>query len=139
MTWACSVRTSLQRARQQQAAAQAEVSAPDLQVDLSLTGLAPTDVDVAHFISALGAHMMFDQVNLQVSEQTRVDDLEMRKFRVNMTVNRDVTFREIEPTLVKRELKIDPLGDTIQSDATGQLVTPTVDLVADGLPSNQGD
>lgn len=126
--------TAIQRQRQASAKAKAQaqeddVAVPQTQVTVRMVGVAPTDVEVAQYITALSAHPLFEDVVLQYAEQTRIDDQEMRKFGMALTVKEDVDLREIEPTRVARDLKMDPMGDSLQIDAQGQLVTPAADIV----------
>lgn len=125
--------TAMERGRKTAADKKAgdfEIAAPQTEVTVRMVGVAPTDVDVAQYITALSAHPLFEQVILQYAEQTTVDEREMRKFGVELTVTQDVDMREIEPTKVARDLKMDPMGDSLQIDASGELVTPAVDSVA---------
>lgn len=132
--------TALERARQnaqaREAAAGPDIRIPDTQVSLGLVGVAPTDVEVAQFISSLGAHEMFDRVNLQFSEQTLIEGAKLRKFRVSLHLNQDVSVAELEPKLVSRDLKQNPMADTIQIDEDGRLILPTA-TVAD-VPTGPG-
>ena len=74
----------------------------DSQVSMELVGLAPTDVEVAQFMAALGVCRLFKDVNLVYSEQAAVDKQEVRRFRVDLQVQQDVDLRHFKPTLVRR-------------------------------------
>lgn len=102
-----------------------EIEVPPTQVTISLSGVAPTDVQVAQFITALNRHEMFSDVHLLVTETTTVEDQTMRKFRIELVVNQDIDITTVEPTMVKRELKQNPMGGNIQINQDGQLVMPT--------------
>jgi hypothetical protein len=89
--------TALQQARQKRAAASAAADPlpelPQTEVSMYLIGLAPTDVEVAQFMTALSASFLFDDVNLIFSEEDYVDDRAMRRFRVEITLNQDVDLK----------------------------------------------
>jgi Tfp pilus assembly protein PilN len=93
-------------------------------VTMNLAGIAPTDVQVAQFITALNRHEMFRDVNLLVTETATIEEQTMRRFRIELTVNQDLDMTSVEPTLVQRELKQNPMGERIQINALGQLVMP---------------
>ena len=98
--------------------------APPTAVDLKMVGLAPTDVEVSTFIARLNQHSMFQNVVLAFSEQTKIRDQPMRKFRIDATLNQDVDVTALEPTRVSRKLAGNPMSDKIQIDAEGNLVAP---------------
>jgi len=96
------------------------------EASLRLVGVAPTDVQVAQFMTALSRSSMFTDVNLAFSEEVKMsEDQLMRKFRIDMKLNNNITAKDIDPKLVQRNLKQDPMSNTIQIDANGQLVIPT--------------
>lgn len=117
-------KTSMEReaksSRRNKAAQITEEPLPELQpteVSLDLVGLAPTDVEVAQFMAALSSHPMFQNVNLQYSEQTKVDDHDVRKFKIEMTINQDLDLSQVEKTMVARPLKQNPMSSKLQIDA----------------------
>ncbi len=89
--------TALQQARQTRAAMATATDAvpeiPQTEVSMYLIGLAPTDVEVAQFMTALSASPLFTDVNLIVSEEEYVEGRAMRRFRVEMTLNEDVDLK----------------------------------------------
>lgn len=89
--------TALQQTRQTRAAAEAQADAapelPQTEVTMYLIGMAPTDVEVAQFMTALSASPLFNDVNLVFSEEEYVDDRAMRRFRVEMAINQDVDLK----------------------------------------------
>ena len=98
---------------------------PQTEVTLSLIGIAPTDVEIAQFMTALSRHELFYDVSLQFAEQVKVEDQEVRKFRVDMKVDQDVNVQQIEPTMVKRGLKQNPMSDSVELQVPGQIVPTT--------------
>lgn len=118
----------------------AEVQIAPTELTVDMVGVAPTDVEVSDFMLALGNHPLFRDVNLQFSEEVKIDEQPMRKFRVELKVNQEADLGAIEPTLVSRELKQNPMGRTIQIDGNGELVAPTQKLipVTDATPTRGG-
>ena len=51
----------------------------------------------------------------------------MREFRIVMKIDQGVDIDQMEPTRVKRELKQDPMADTVQINANGEFVVPSSD------------
>ena len=101
--------------------------APVTDASLQLIGVAPTDVQVAQYMTALSRSDMFDDVNLAFSEEIHVlDNQVMRKFRIDLKLNQDVDTQKMEPKLVQRKLEKSPNNsNSIKIDASGQLVIPT--------------
>lgn len=120
-------RTAIQREQQrlnEQAAEQeGRIEVPETELTVNMIGVAPTDVEVAQFMTALGRHEMFDDVNLQFSEQTTIDEQTMRQFRIEMRVNQEIDVAGYEPTLVSRELKQNPMSDELRLTPDGGLDT----------------
>lgn len=118
-------RTSLEKAkenkRQKLAEEEGEVEVPISEVSLALVGVAPTDLEVSQFMTKLNSHPLFDNVALVYSEQTSIEDHDLRKFEIEMALNQDVNLEQIEPTLVRRGLDKDPMDDTLVIEADKQL------------------
>ncbi len=122
-------KTALKKAKrnrkQQQQAAESDL--PDIkptEVFLRLIGVAPTDVQVAQFMTSLGRTEMFLDVNLLFSREIRMDNLLMREFRIESRLNPGIQIQELDLKKVRRALKQNPMGNTIQIDADGKLVIP---------------
>ncbi len=93
------------------------------EVGLDVVGMAPTDVQVAQFMTALGKSPIFQDLTLQYTEDMVVDSEHMRKFGINMTINQDIDMKTIEPRMVKREdLPKDPMGGQLQVEKDGKIV-----------------
>lgn len=122
--------TAMQRRQQQiKDEQESQIEVPETRVTLRLVGVAPTDVQVAQFMTALSKHNLFEDLTLQYSEQTEIEEREMRKFGVEMTLNQNIDLHEVEPTRVRRELKQNPMGGSIQVNAKGDLVVPQTSVV----------
>ena len=125
--------TSMQQAKQRNLKAARGARSPDPapevpqdEVTLRLVGVAPTDVQVAQYMTSLSRSEMFSDVNLAFSEEVKlIDDYLMRKFRIDLQLDSTAAAIELEPKLVQRDLKQNPMSNTIQIDANGNLVIPT--------------
>lgn len=113
-------------------AAEPEMEIKPIQASVLITGVAKTDVDVAAFMSSLKQSPIFSNINLAYAEQLKVNDVPMRKFRIEAIVDQDVDLRRFEPLLVKRDLKQNPMADHITIDERGQVVNkpPSPDVIA---------
>ncbi|MEM0913090.1 MAG: PilN domain-containing protein [Planctomycetota bacterium] len=134
--------TALARAQQRNAAKaaaaqQAVARPPETRSSIELVGIAPTDVQVAEFISALSAHPAFANVSLQYSEQSTVQDAELRKFQVEMILRSDIADQDLQPARVPRTLKLDPMAETIQIDEDGRLILPEPTVA--NVPTSTGE
>lgn len=69
---------------------------------LAMVGVAPTDVQVAQFMSKLSQSPLLSDVNLIYSEETKVVDTNMRKFRIEMTLSEKADVRAIEAYIPAR-------------------------------------
>jgi len=96
-------------------------------VEMRMQGLAPTDVQVAQFMTALQRSELFEDVSLIFSEHTQIEKEPMRKFRIDMVLNQEMKADDLSPKRVRRELKQNPMANTVQIDPTGQFVPPKVD------------
>jgi len=137
--------TAMERARQRAARQkqaeqkEPEIKAPETEVNMVLIGLAPTDVQVAKFMTELGASSMFKNVNLQFSEEMKHEDQLVRKFRIELQLNQDVDLGELRPAIDRAKVTQNPLGDELQFDSNGQLVMPDQQPVASVETSPQGE
>lgn len=68
---------------------------PELEVGVELTGVAPTDGHLATLISSLSKSSLLMDVNLVYTEEYKIKERLMRKFRVDMKINRDVNLMEV--------------------------------------------
>ena len=82
---------------------------PVSQVEISLVGIAPTDVDVAKFMQAVGQSPLFSDVNLSFSEEVTMEQETLRKFQIDMKLRPQVDIHQIEPKMVRRPLKKNPM------------------------------
>jgi Tfp pilus assembly protein PilN len=121
--------TSLEKARDEKKAKAAKKANPlpevkETAVTMSLIGVAPTDVQVAQFMAALSRSPLFADLNLAYSQEERVGDETMRRFRVEMGINQAIDLQKLQPAMVRRPGSRDPMGKTIVIDTAGKLSKP---------------
>jgi Tfp pilus assembly protein PilN len=78
-------------------------------VTVEMVGVAPTDVQVAQFMSQLSQSKLVADVNLVFSEEAQIEGAAMRKFRIDMSLAENADVRLIEPLLVPRKTRLNPL------------------------------
>lgn len=101
-------------------------------VKVRLVGVAPTDVEVAQFMYAIGKCSLFENVNLSFSEQVRIKQKELRKFQIDMALSRAIDVDELQPKQVPR-LKVNPMSTTAaEARPLAPLVTGAT-AAADGV------
>lgn len=126
--------TALDKAKQQKQQKDKQQAVPDepvlppSEVEVKLVGMAPTDVEVAQFMTSLGQCKLFKDVNLAFSEESEFDSRTVRRFRVELGLRGDVDMTQYEPNRVSR-LPQNPMGDKFQISSQGQMVAPTVEHV----------
>jgi Tfp pilus assembly protein PilN len=69
---------------------------------IEMLGLAADDTEVADYYAALGQCPLLDKVELLYSGETTVDDVSMRKFRIDAVIRTEADARTIEPLHVPR-------------------------------------
>jgi hypothetical protein len=58
-------------------------------VDIRITGMAPTDLQVSQFIGRLNRLPLFKDVNLVISDEFAIGDDKVRKFQIEMGLNNE--------------------------------------------------
>jgi len=102
---------------------------PRYAVSLVMIGVAPTDVQVAQYMSALTRSHLVNDVNLVFSEESRVQDANMRRFRIEMTLDPAADVRRLDP------LRKDRLRDPLREPSIATPPPDEADLdFADVLP-----
>lgn len=99
----------------------ATLAAPIIERQQEVTGIrilafAPTDIEVAAFMTSLSVNPLFENVTLAFSEEKDIDGRRARNFRIDLTVRNDVDVTGMEPKLVRRDgLPINPMsGGTLR-------------------------
>jgi hypothetical protein len=101
-------RTLAGAAKDQKTVAKAEPPAPakpmppryDFRVEM--LGLAATDQEIADYHTALRQCPLLENVELLFSGDVKIDDFQMRKFRIEANIRNSVDARNIEPLQVPR-------------------------------------
>ncbi|MBI1369397.1 MAG: hypothetical protein GC162_12180 [Planctomycetes bacterium] len=86
-----------------------EEPVPEYIVNVTISGVAPTDVQVAQYLASLQQSALMSDVNLVYSEEIKIDEASMRKFRIDMTLNQHADVRSIDPIEIPRELQKNPM------------------------------
>lgn len=111
-------RSAIDRAKlgrkQQEKEERGEVEVPPTEMSIDLVGVATSDVDVAQFMTSMRAHPLFGEVSLVFSEQSELEDVDVRKFRIQMVVNQEFDVMKLEPTRIARGLDQNPMNDEVQ-------------------------
>jgi len=128
-------KSALEKAKQDMANAD-KPGTPEMMIEISetevtmrLVGVAPTDVEVAQFMADLGKSPMFGDLNLEYSQEEKVDRQQVRKFQVLMTLNQGIDLKQFEPTMVKRDLDRNPMSNEVRFGAAGPDTAPPVTQV----------
>jgi Tfp pilus assembly protein PilN len=100
---------------------------PRFEVTMTMTGVAPTDVQVAQYMSSLSRSPLLGEVNLVFSEENKVEEQTMRRFKIEMTLNDTADVRVMDPDAIPRKLKSDPLSNS----SVASPALPGVDGAAD--------
>jgi len=103
---------------------------------LSLTGVAPTDLEVSQFLAMLNQHELFQNIHLLYSEGAVIQDQSMRKFELELVLNQDASLQRLN---AEGDLVMDPMGDTIQINDQGKRVLTTPQAVPASNPANRKD
>jgi hypothetical protein len=107
------------------------------QLNVKLVGVAPTDVQVSEYMTALGQYPLFADIGLQYSEQMDMNGNDMRKFGMRIKIANDINMQKLEPTKIARELKQNPMRDEVQINSSGEMVPVKNVPETDEQPSGQ--
>ena len=111
-----------------------EIKPTELQ--LTLVGVAPTDLEVSQFMTSLNQHELFKNINLAYSEDTKVEEQSMRKFELEMVLNQNASLKRLD---AGEDLAMDPMGDTIEINDQGERVLTAPQTVEVPIPDNGKD
>jgi Tfp pilus assembly protein PilN len=103
-----------ERAKTKQEAADEppKIEPPRYKATITMTGVAPTDVELANFMAELNAYSLLRDVALEYSEQKEVEGRSMRQFKITMSLDPTADVRRIDPLAVPRVR--DPISDNFQ-------------------------
>ncbi len=99
------------KTKSQAADGSAKIEAPRFRVDIVLTGVAPTDLEVSRYLSELNRFTLINKVMLQYSEERMVDEQVMREFKITMSIQPSADVRSIETLAAERKLTNPMSGD----------------------------
>lgn len=86
------------------------ITAPQYQTRVIMIGVAPSNTEVAQYVSALQQCGLLKDVELIFSETTIIEDLQMNKFRIEAMLRPEADARRIEPIQRRRIDAFDPLS-----------------------------
>ncbi len=114
------LRASVRRARtRQQAKAETpKAKPPRYQVKLTMTGIAPTDLEVSHFMSELNRYSLLSSVTLEYSKENEADGRVMREFKIHMELDPSADVRTVDALARPRPVK-DPTSDQLRLGSGG--------------------
>jgi Tfp pilus assembly protein PilN len=109
----------------------AKIEAPMYQVDLELIGVAPTDLEVSHYLVELNAYTLVQDVKLEYSEEKEIEGQTMREFKLRLRLDPTADVRDIEPLIIPRNLH-NPMSDQLRLTPRGSSLDPTAMVEQEG-------
>ncbi len=104
-----------------------KVETPKHKVNISMTGVAPTDLEVSRYMTELNNFPLVRDVTLEYSEQKDFSGRLMRQFKINLTLDPEADVRRIDPLNVPRIRN--PMGDDVQI-TPGAMMNPAYNAPA---------
>jgi Tfp pilus assembly protein PilN len=95
-------KAGITQAEKDKAAEKPKPVAPRYEYKLEIVGLSATDEEVADYVTALNQCPLLSKVDLIYSGSVTVDEVDMRKFRVEAQIRQTADARRIEPLHVPR-------------------------------------
>ena len=83
------------------------VEAPRYSVSVTLTGVAPSNLEVSHFLGQLNTYPLFENVFLDYSQERDIAQQIMREFQISFDLIANADIRDIEPL---RKDRRDPMA-----------------------------
>jgi Tfp pilus assembly protein PilN len=106
-----------------------KVEVPKYKVAIAMTGVAPSDLEVAKFMQELNSFVLLQNVTLEYSEQKEIEGRVMRQFKIHLALNPEEDVRDISQTIVPRiknpmtdELQFNPPVTEMKNTASAQPV-----------------
>ena len=102
-------RSRYEAAKQQGSGSDAQLSGEkDLETQLDIEGMAPSDLQVAAYIEQLGCSALLDEVALVESKEKRIDETSFRHFKLKAMLSGEVhlTKEDVEEIKAKAEHSI---------------------------------
>ncbi|MBL9120914.1 MAG: PilN domain-containing protein [Phycisphaerae bacterium] len=101
-------------------------------IAISMTGVAPTDLDVSRYMNALSAISVFKGVRLETTEEKEVDGMIVRQFKISMRIEPDADLRELGKVV---PLNADPMGETVRFTPSTQASVTEQEPGPEEMPS----
>lgn len=116
-----------------------KVDPPRYDVHITMVGVAPTDLELSKFMTALNSYPLLKGVSLEYSEQKEIQGRMMRQFKIAMALNSTADVRRIDPLIVPR-IK-NPMTDEVQLNApvAARTVTNAGGSASASSSKSQGD
>ena len=92
---------------------------PEKTVTVALVGVAPTDVQVAQYMAALGQSPILKDVGLVYSEEAKIEEVGMRKFRIELVLAPTADVRSLDPVDRKSQRPRDPTDKPVVAPGVG--------------------
>lgn len=61
-----------------------------IETNIEIKGIAPSDIEVAKYITRLSGSVMFDGTELVESKELKIDNYKVREFKLTSTIKRDI-------------------------------------------------
>jgi Tfp pilus assembly protein PilN len=74
-----------------------------LEANLEIEGIAPSDIEVASFISNLSSSILLDNVELVQSKEQDVEGVKFRQFRLRTSLKRDLTLTRDDISQIRKK------------------------------------
>lgn len=82
-------------------------------VRVTMTGVAPTDLEVSRYMSELNSYPLLHNVALEYSEEHEIESQKLRQFRIKFTLDPDADVRQIQPLSKPRTIH-NPMMDELR-------------------------
>lgn len=92
---------------------QKKIEVPKQTVKISMTGVAPTDLEVSRYMAKLSSFPLLNNVTLEYSEEREIDNRIMRQFKITMKLNPKADIRSIKTNIKSRDIR-DPMSDGLE-------------------------
>lgn len=80
-------------------------------IGVTMTGVAPSDLEVSRYMNALSAIPILRAVRLEATEEKVVDGMTVRQFRISMRIDHDADVRTLKQSVPRPD---DPMGDRMR-------------------------
>ncbi|MFI4860340.1 MAG: PilN domain-containing protein [Phycisphaerales bacterium JB063] len=94
-----------------EAEANAEVTIAPREITIEVVGVAPNDNDVSVFMENLSVNPLFTGVGLEFIERHAIEGNDMRRFRIVMQLNMELTFDRDDVNDATRSLEQNPMAN----------------------------